>query len=35
MATPITRFNQIGECSFKEFKNVKDLDLNKEYEIVR
>lgn len=35
MASSITVFNQIGECTFKVFMNIRDLDINKEYKVKR
>ena len=35
MASSINVFNQIEKCAFKEFKYIKDLELNKEYKIER
>ena len=31
MDSSIAVLNQIGECGFKEFKNIKELELNKKY----
>lgn len=27
--------NQVGECQFKEYKNIKELNINKEYKVER
>ena len=33
MDSSIAVFNQIGECAFKAFKNIKEMELNKQYKI--
>lgn len=35
MASWITFFNQIGECKFKEYKNIIKLELDKDYKVQR
>ena len=35
MANSINVFNQIGECRFKEYLNIKELEENREHRIKR